>query len=148
MAKVLTLDEVDLDGRIVLVRVDINSPLNPETNVFMDDTRMRRILPTLNKLSKSKVVLLAHQSRPGKKDFTSTLGHARELGRLLGRNVKWVDDIYGKKALTAIESLEDGELLMLNNVRMDDEENNAKGDFDSMAETQMAQKLSFHSWLY
>ena len=114
MAKVLTLDEVDLDGRTVLVRVDINSPLNPETNVFMDDTRMRRILPTLNRLSKSKVVLLAHQSRPGKKDFTSTLGHARELGRLLGRNVKWVDDIYGKKALTAIESLEDGELLMLN----------------------------------
>ena len=142
MAKVLTLDEVDLDGRTVLVRVDINSPLNPETNVFMDDTRMRRILPTLNKLSKSKVVLLAHQSRPGKKDFTSTLGHTRELGRLLGRNVKWVDDIYGKKALTAIESLEDGELLMLNNVRMDDEENNTKGDFDIMAETQMVQNLS------
>ncbi len=142
MAKVLTLDEVDLDGRIVLVRVDINSPLNPETNVFMDDTRMRRILPTLNRLSKSKVVLLAHQSRPGKKDFTSTLGHARELGRLLGRNVKWVDDIYGKKALTAIESLEDGEILMLNNVRMDDEENNTKGDFALMAETQMVQNLS------
>ena len=95
MAKVLTLDEVALDGRTVLVRVDINSPLNPETNVFMDDTSMRRILPTLNRLSKSKGVLLAHQSRPGKKDFTSTLGHARELGRLLGRNVKWVDDIYG-----------------------------------------------------
>ena len=142
MAKVLTLDEVDLDGRTVLVRVDINSPLNPETNVFMDDTRMRRILPTLNKLSKSKVVLLAHQSRPGKKDFTSTLGHARELGRLLGRNVKWVDDIYGKKAITAIEGLEDGELLMLNNVRMDDEENNTKGSFDIMAETQMVQNLS------
>ena len=142
MAKVLTLDEVDLDGRIVLVRVDINSPLDPETNVFLDDTRMRRILPTLNRLSKSKVILLAHQSRPGKKDFTSTLGHARELGRLLGRNVKWVDDIYGKKALTAIEGLEDGEILMLNNVRMDDEENNTKGDFDIMAGTQMVQNLS------
>ncbi|MBR49899.1 MAG: phosphoglycerate kinase, partial [Chloroflexi bacterium] len=142
MAKVLTLDEVDLDGRTVLVRVDINSPLDPERNVFLDDTRMRRIIPTLNKLAKSKVVLLAHQSRPGKKDFTSTLGHARELGRLLGRTVKWVDDIYGKKALTAIESLEDGELLMLNNVRMDDEEINTKGDFDIMAETQMVQNLS------
>ena len=122
MARVLTLDEVDLEGRTVLVRVDINSPLDPMTNVFLDDTRIRRIIPTLNKLTKSKVVLLAHQSRPGKKDFTSTLGHSRELGRLLGRNVKWVDDIYGKKALTAIENLEDGELLMLNNVRMDDDE--------------------------
>ena len=142
MAKVLTLDEVDLEGRTVLVRVDINSPLDPMTNVFLDDTRIRRIIPTLNKLTKSKVVLLAHQSRPGKKDFTSTLGHSRELGRLLGRNVKWVDDIYGKKALTAIENLEDGELLMLNNVRMDEEEINSKGDFVAMSETMMVQNLS------
>ena len=142
MAKVLTLDEVDLEGRTVLVRVDINSPLDPETNVFLDDTRIRRIIPTLNKLSKSKVILLAHQSRPGKKDFTSTLGHARELGRLLGRNVKWVDDIYGKRALTAIESLEDGELLMLNNVRMDDEEVGTRGDLDTMAQTSIVQNLS------
>ena len=129
MAKVLTLDDVDLEGRTVLVRVDINSPMDPETNVFLDDTRIKRIIPTLNKLSNSKVVLLAHQSRPGKKDFTSTLGHSRELGRLLGKNVKWVDDIYGKKALAAIENMENGDLLMLNNVRMDDEEINTKGDF-------------------
>ena len=142
MAKVLTLDEVDLEGRIVIVRVDINSPLDPVTNVFLDDTRIRRIIPTLNKLTRSKVVLLAHQSRPGKKDFTSTLGHSRELGRLLGRNVRWVDDIYGKKALTAIENLEDGELLMLNNVRMDDEEININGDFITMSETMMVQNLS------
>ena len=142
MEKVLTLDEVDLEGRTVLVRVDINSPLDPETNAFLDDTRIRRIVPTWNKLAKSKVILLVHQSRPGKKDFTSTLGHSRELGRLLGRTVKWVDDIYGKKALAAIENMENGELLMLNNVRMDDEENNTKGDFDVMAETQMVQNLS------
>ena len=111
MAKVLTLDDVDLEGRTVLVRVDINSPMDPETNVFLDDTRIKRIIPTLNTLSNSKVVLLAHQSRPGKMDFTSTLGHSRELGRLLGKNVKWVDDIYGKKALAAIENMENGDLL-------------------------------------
>ena len=142
MARVLTLDEVNLDGRTVLVRVDINSPLDPVTNLFLDDTRIRRILPTLNRLSKSKVVLLAHQSRPGKMDFTSTLGHARELGRLLGRNVKWVDDIYGKAALTAIELMEDGDLLMLNNVRMDEEENSVKGDFATLSETRIVQNLS------
>ncbi len=142
MASVLNLDEVDLEGRTVLVRVDINSPLDPISNVFLDDTRIKRIIPTLNKLSKSKVVLLAHQSRPGKKDFTSTLGHSRELGRLLGRTVKWVDDIYGKRAITAIENLEDGEILMLNNVRMDEEENAIKGDFTSMANAQMVQNLS------
>ena len=73
MAKVLTLDDVNVDGKTVLLRVDINSPLDPSTKAFLDDTRIRAILPTLQKLVKAKVILLAHQSRPGKDDFTSTL---------------------------------------------------------------------------
>ena len=56
MAKVLTLNDVDREGRTVLVRVDINSPMDPETNVFLDDTRIKRIIPTLTKLSNSNVV--------------------------------------------------------------------------------------------
>ena len=84
MAKVLSLDDVKVEGKTVLLRVDINSPLDPATKTFLDDTRIRAILPTLQRLSKAKVILLAHQSRPGRDDFTSTLGHARELGRLLG----------------------------------------------------------------
>ena len=119
MARVVTLDEVQLEGKTVLLRTDINSPLHPQTKSFLDDTRIRMVLPTLRKLSKSKVVIMTHQSRPGKSDFTGTLGHARELGRLLGKKVSWVNDIYGEKALAAIEALEDGDLLMLNNVRMD-----------------------------
>ncbi|DAC34485.1 MAG TPA: phosphoglycerate kinase, partial [Candidatus Poseidoniales archaeon] len=91
MGRVLTLDDVEVTGRTVLLRVDLNSPLDPTTKAFLDDTRIRAVLPTLNRLSQAKVVLLAHQSRPGKADFTSTLGHARELGRLLGRRVDWVD---------------------------------------------------------
>ena len=62
MAGVLTLDMVRLTGKIVLVRVDINSPLHPETKVFLDDSRLRAILPTLKRLADSKVVILAHQS--------------------------------------------------------------------------------------
>ena len=142
MARVLTLDDVRLDGRTVLVRVDINSPLDPVTNVFLDDTRIRRVLPTLNRLSKSKVVLLVHQSRPGKKDFTSTLGHSRELGRLLGRNVRWIEDIHGEKALEAIEAMEDGDIIMLDNVRMDEQEISVKGDFDTLSETTLVQNLA------
>jgi len=142
MGRVLTLDDVRLDGRTVLVRVDINSPLDPVTNVFLDDTRIRRILPTLNRLSKSKVVLLVHQSRPGKKDFTSTLGHSRELGRLLGRNVRWIEDIHGEVALKAIETMEDGDIIMLDNVRMDEQEVSVKGDFDALSETTLVQNLA------
>ena len=122
MANVLTLDNITVEGKTVLVRVDINSPLDPSTKAFLDDTRIRAILPTINRLSKAKTVLIAHQSRPGKNDFTSTLGHARELGRLLGRPIKWVQDIHGEKAMNAIEAMKDGDILMLNNIRMDPEE--------------------------
>ena len=148
MAKVLSLDDVNVDGKTVLLRVDINSPLDPATKTFLDDTRIRAILPTLKRLSKAKVILLAHQSRPGRDDFTSTLGHARELGRLLGRPVKWVNDIHGPKAMEAIEAMESGQLLMLNNVRMDQEEATMKGDIAAMAEAQLVQRLSSVADMY
>ncbi|MCS5533464.1 MAG: phosphoglycerate kinase [Candidatus Poseidoniaceae archaeon] len=142
MARVLTLDNVNVDGKTVIVRVDINCPMAPATNTFLDDTRIKAILPTLNRLSKAKVIILAHQSRPGKDDFTSTLGHSRELGRLLGRQIKWVDDIYGSKAMDAIEQLQDGQILMLNNVRMDEQELTVSGDFTILSKTKMVQALS------
>ena len=142
MAKFLCLDDLNLEGKTVLLRVDINSPLDPETKAFLDDNRIRAIVPTLNKLTKSKVVILAHQSRPGKLDFTSTLGHSRELTRILGRQVQWVDDIHGQKALDKIDKLVDGDILMLQNVRMDDEEISTKGSFEVLGETKLVQTLS------
>ena len=142
MAQVLNLRDINVEGKTVLVRVDINCPLDPKSKEFLDDTRIKAIIPTLNLLSKSKTVLMTHQSRPEKKDFTNTLGHSRELGRILGRNVKWVEDIHGEKAMKAIESLKDGEILMLNNVRMDLEEVSVKGNFLDMAETKLIQRLS------
>lgn len=142
MVKVLTFDDVNVDGKTVLLRVDINSPLDPGTKAFLDDTRIQAILPTLQRLVKARVIVLAHQSRPGKNDFTSTLGHSRELGRLLGRQVKWVEDIHGPTAMAAIEGLEPGEILMLNNVRMDEEETSTSEDIDAMAETSLVQHLA------
>ena len=85
---------------------------------------------------------MAHQSRPGKADFTSTLGHARELGRLLGRRVDWVDDVCGEQAMAAIESLEPGQVLMLNNVRGHEEETSVKGNHAITGQTQLVERLS------
>ena len=116
MANVLTLDNINVEGKTVLLRVDINSPLDPATKSFLDDTRIRAILPTLNRLSKAKTVLIAHQSRPAKNDFISSLYHVRELGRLLGRSIRWVEDIHGPKAMQAIEEMKIGDILMLNNI--------------------------------
>ena len=92
---VLSLDDIHLNGKHVLFRVDINSPLHPETRAFLDDGRLRAILPTLADLSESKVVILGHQSRPGKDDFTDLSGHAERLARILGRPIRFVPDVCG-----------------------------------------------------
>ena len=68
-----TIDDFALDNKTVLVRVDINSPVDPSTGLILDDTRIRLHAETIGELSNrgAKTVVLAHQSRPGKKDFTT-----------------------------------------------------------------------------
>ena len=78
----LTLDDISLYNKRVLVRVDINSPI-ANNDTLLDDTRIRSIIPTLDKLKHSKTVLLAHQSRPGKRDFTNLAPHALVLRNLI-----------------------------------------------------------------
>ena len=122
LGEILTLEDVDLRGATVLVRVDINSPINPTDGTFLDITRFERSLPTLRELADSKVVVLAHQSRPGKADYTTLREHTRVLGRLLGRPSTYVDDLIGTKASRAIRTMEVGELLVLENTRLFAEE--------------------------
>ena len=143
MGAIRTLDDVFLDGKTVLLRIDGNSPLHPINNSFLDDSRLKGVIPTINKLTKTKLIILTHQSRPGKKDFTSTSGHAREFQRLLGRAVKFVEDICGEKAFSAIEEMNIGDILLLNNVRMNQEELDCKtNDFESQMDTYFVQRLS------
>ena len=68
-----TIDDFDLEDKTVLVRVDINSPVDPNTGLILDDTRIKLHAGTIKELSDkgAKTVILAHQSRPGKKDFTT-----------------------------------------------------------------------------
>jgi len=143
MTSFQTLDDADLVGKTVLVRVDVNSPLNPVTNEFLDDSRLRAIMPTLRRLGSSKVVLLSHQSRPGKSDFTSMERHAELMGVLLGRIVKFVPDICGDIALTAIREMNNGDMLFLDNVRGWDEEiSMKKASLDELGASEIVQKLS------
>jgi phosphoglycerate kinase len=69
----------------VMLRVDFNSPINPSSNQILDDKRFREHLPTVQALEDARLVVLTHQSRPGKKDFTTLEAHAAKLERLLGR---------------------------------------------------------------
>ncbi len=138
-----TMDDFDLSGRTVLLRVDINSPIDPATKTLLNDARLREHLSTIRDLRGSKVVVLAHQSRPGKDDYTSLEPHAERLSALLGRPVKFVDGLYNKAALDAIRSLDIGEVLVLENVRFFAEEDAlADAKIEKMAKTHIVRKLA------
>lgn len=120
MPKFLTLDDFDVKDKVVLVRVDFNSPVDPQTKKIIDDTRIRAHgETTIKELSErgAKVVVLAHQGRPGDPDFIPLKQHAQILSEILGKPVKFVDDVYGEMAKKAIRELKSGEILVLDNVR-------------------------------
>ena len=118
-----TLKELKPDGKTVLLRLDLNSPIDPASNTILDDKRFREHVPTIQALKNSKVVILTHQSRPGKKDFTSLEAHAEKLSHLIGKQVRYIDDIFGSCARETVRDLHSGDVLMLENVRFNAEEN-------------------------
>ncbi|MCK9150446.1 phosphoglycerate kinase [Methanobacterium alcaliphilum] len=138
-----TIDDFQLDGKTVLVRVDINSPVDPNSGLILDDTRMLLHSETISELADNgaKTVILAHQSRPGKKDFTTLEQHAHALSKILKRPVTYVEDIFGYAARETISKMKKGDILLLENVRFYSEEV-LKKDARLQAETHMVQKLS------
>lgn len=122
-SKIKGLSDVDISGKTVLIRVDFNSPIDPQTGVILDDKRFREHLYTIKALEKTKTVIITHQSRPGKKDFISLVPHAHRLSELLGKQVRFIDDIFGSCAQEAVRNAKNGEVIMLENVRFNAEEN-------------------------
>lgn len=138
-----TIDDLNVEGKTVLVRVDINSPVDPLTGLLLDDTRIRLHAETIAELADkgAKTVLLAHQSRPGKKDFTTLQQHAEALSNLLDKSVGYVDDIFGSNARKTIKNMEGGDILLLENVRFYSEEI-LQREASQQAETHMVKLLS------
>ena len=120
-----TLDDFDVAGKTVLLRVDINSPVDAHTKRIKDDTRIKASVPTIRELAekRAKVVILAHQADPmDYQNFTSLEEHASLLQQALGLPIKFIDDVVGPAAREAIKSLGEGEILLLENVRIHTEE--------------------------
>ena len=140
MKDYLTMEDVKLDNKRVLVRVDFNSPMDPSGNI-LDDKRIKSHLDTLRALEDCRVVLMAHQSRAGKKDYTTMEAHARSATRLLRRDVTYIDDIFGSHAREAIRSLMPGEVLLLENTRFYAEENMNRTPADH-AKSHMVKRLA------
>ncbi len=134
-----TLDDIEYSGRKVLLRLDINSPI-VESRI-LDTTRFESHYETLKELEKSAVAILAHQSRPGKDDFTTLEAHAEVLERIIGREVEYVDEIFSSCVLKRIKRLKPGEVLLLENVRFYSEEQ-LKRTPEEHASCIMVRKLS------
>ena len=119
-----TIDDFDVENKTVLVRIDINSPVDPSSQIILDDTRLKLHARTVKELSNkgAKVVLLAHQSRPGKKDFTTLSQHADALSEILNLRVKYIDSLFSNAVKKAIKALKPHEILLLENARFFSEE--------------------------
>jgi phosphoglycerate kinase len=145
------LKDFNLAGKKVLLRVDINSPIDPKTKEILDDTRIRSHSITLDALTKSRVVILAHQSRPGLGDFTTLERHAKKLEEVNGKEVKYIDDVFGFAAGEEIRNLKNGEILVLENVRFCSEEispNVVAKPPSEQAKTNFVRKLSSYVDFY
>lgn len=120
-----TLHDLDVEGKRVLVRVDFNVPLD-ENGGVSDDTRIQAALPTIRHLkdNKARVILCSHLGRPkGEVVEKLRMGTvAKKLGELLSLEVKKANDCVGEETKKQAEGLEEGEVLLLENVRFHKEE--------------------------
>ncbi len=113
-----TLDDADVKGKRVLVRVDLNVPM--DNGAVTDATRLERIAPTIHDIANKggKVILLAHFGRPKGRDEKNSLKPvASALAKVLHKHIEFADDCIGAVAQAAIAKLKDGDILCLENTR-------------------------------
>ena len=118
MSNFKTLDRVDVKGKRLLVRVDLNVPV--ENGVVTDATRIERVAPALTELADkgAKVILLSHFGRPKGRDAKNSLKPvAAEVARIIKRPVKFVDDCIGEAAEKAVAAMKPGDIVCLENTR-------------------------------
>lgn len=123
-----TIDDLEekygLRGARVLLRIDINSPIDPGTGEILDDARIRAHAATVRELLErgAGVAILSHQGRPGEPDFVPLERHAELLSKHVGHPVEFIDDVIGPAARRRVERLRPGEALLLDNTRLISEE--------------------------
>ena len=147
----LTIDDYNLENQTIILRIDINSSINPENGEILDDTRIKRHAATVKELSEmnAKIIILAHQSRPGKLDFVNLEKHGEKMSQMIDKKIMFIDDLYGDKAINQIKNLKNGDIILLDNVRFDKEEIGLNkfmnNNFDKQNNSEMVKKLSPHA---
>src|ERR1700675_2413059 len=126
-----SLDDADVKGKRVLLRVDLNVPM--QNGKVADATRIEEIAPTINELSDkgAKVILLSHLNRPKGRDLKDSLRPvAAEVSRIVKRPVAFAEDCIGPDAERAIARMKNGDILCLENTRFHPEEKKNDHAFD------------------
>lgn len=127
-----TVKDIDLKGKKVFVRCDFNVPMDENQNIT-DNTRIKAALPTIKYLLEQncKIILASHLGRPKgevKPEF-SLKPVAKELSKLLGKDVIMANDVIGEDATSKAENLKEGEIMLLENVRFHREETDNDPEF-------------------
>ena len=135
-----TMDDFSFKGKTVLLRSEFNSPIGKDGKIT-DDKRIRESAPTIKALQDARVVVMAHQGRPGKKDFTTLEQHAQHLQQYVPQRVRYVDSIFSTEAKNAIKAAKPGEVVLLENVRFYSEEMLERPP-EEQAKTIMVKKLA------
>lgn len=145
----VAINDVDVRGKRVIVRVDVNSPIDPETGAVMDNKRIEAHAGTIRDLSErgAKVIVIAHQGRKGGADFTNLEEHSRLLAKHAGKRVLFVPDVTGARAEEAILSMAPGDIVLLDNLRGLDEETADKTP-EEQSRSNLVRRLSSLADLY
>ena len=138
--KIRTLDDFDVKGKTVLLRVDMNVPIDPDTKQITGNKRIEEVAITTKALDGAKIVIISHQGRVGRDDFVGMENHAKELEKFCGKKVKYVSDVIGTHAQNEIKNMNDNEIILLDNLRLCAEEN-YEFSLEESAKTLMVQRL-------
>ena len=146
---ILTIDDLEFQDKTVILRVDLNSPIDSDTNKIMDDSRIKEHAKTVRYLSSrgAKIVIMAHQGDPLFLDqFIPLKEHAQILSKHVGKKVEYIDDIFGPAAREAIKKLRKGNVLLLENTRFFSEDTRLFEDTivrtpEEQSKTLLVQKL-------
>ena len=139
--KVLTLDDFSLEGKTVFLRVDMNCPIDMDTMNISGTKRIEEAIETIKALNQTKLVIASHQGRVGNDDYTGMDKHVAILENLLNKKIKYVEDVIGESAQKEIKNLQNGEILLLDNLRLCAEENYEFSPEDA-AKTIMVKRLA------
>lgn len=118
--KMRSLEGADLRGKKVLLRPDINSPIDPKTKEIVNDDRIVKTIPVIRKLldGGASIAIIAHQGDTlDYQNLTDLSKHAEKLSAYLSKSVEYLDDVCGPTAIERIERLQPGEIVILGNLR-------------------------------